>query len=571
MRQFFVRSILPSLFGVRRAGPAAQAPAVGEAAHIPRSEPRRSAFASESAAPSLPAPTLSTGRTALAQGVTVILAVCLATVGILGLYADTAASIVAIWLRSQTFAHGFVVIPICLWLVWRRRDALVGIPARPWWLALLGVLAAGALWLAASAADTLGVKQFALAFMLQAAILTIVGKRLGKALAFPLAFLLFAVPAGELFIPTLIDWTADFTVAALRWSGVPVYREANHFTIPTGSWSVIEACSGLRYIIASVMVGTMYAAIAYRSTRRRVAFFAASILVPIVANWVRAYMIVMLAHLTDNKIAVGVDHLIYGWLFFGAVMVILFWVGSFWLEPEASPSATGEARTDPIGALRSAAAPLFAAAIAAILAAGLWLPIQQALARPGGTTAPVLRALEGEHGWTLSDASISAWKPRYTGFASELSQAFEKDHRTVGLYLAYFRNQEKGHEMVTSGNLLVKRIEWNWKQLSMGADRIDWAGTSEQVRRAEIAGLDSHLDIYLLYWVNGTITSSDYVAKTLMAWSKLRGRGDDSALIVVYAARPSPGKAQTGVLREFAAAMSPSIDRALDAARGASQ
>jgi hypothetical protein len=56
-----------------------------------------------------------------------------------------------------------------------------------------------------------------------------------------------------------------------------------------------------------------------------------------------------------------------------------------------------------------------------------------------------------------------------------------------------------------------------------------------------------------------------------MAWSKLRGRGDDSALIVVYASRPSPEKVQTGVLREFAAAMSPSIDRALDAARGASQ
>src|SRR5207302_5055454 len=111
--------------------------------------------------------------------------------------------------------------------------------------------------------------QFALAFMLQAAIVTVVGLQAARVLAFALAFLLFAVPSGEFLVPTLMDWTADFTVSALRLSGVPVYREANHFIIPSGVWSVVEACSGIRYIIASVMVGTIFAAVAYRSTRRR--------------------------------------------------------------------------------------------------------------------------------------------------------------------------------------------------------------------------------------------------------------------------------------------------------------
>ena len=53
-------------------------------------------------------------------------------------------------------------------------------------------------------------------------------------------------------------------------------------------------------------------------------FIAASIVVPIVANWLRAYMIVMIGHLSNNKYAVGVDHLIYGWVFFGVVMMLLF-------------------------------------------------------------------------------------------------------------------------------------------------------------------------------------------------------------------------------------------------------
>src|SRR6266849_4301157 len=148
-----------------------------------------------------------------------VLAAALAAFGILSLYWQTAWSIVAIWWRSETFAHGFLVVPICIWLVWRHREQLVGITAKPWWPGLLGVFCAGALWLVASAADVLGVKQFALVFMIQAAVVTVVGKRVSRSLVFPLAFLLFAVPAGEIFLPTLIDWTANVTVSALRWSG----------------------------------------------------------------------------------------------------------------------------------------------------------------------------------------------------------------------------------------------------------------------------------------------------------------------------------------------------------------
>ncbi len=72
-------------------------------------------------------------------------------------------------------------------------------------------------------------------------------------------------------------------------------------------------------------------------------FVLASILFPIVANWLRAYMIVMIAHLSEMKYATGVDHLIYGWVFFGFVMLILFWIGSFWREDVApeQPDAAG--------------------------------------------------------------------------------------------------------------------------------------------------------------------------------------------------------------------------------------
>ena len=159
-------------------------------------------------------------RSSAAPWITVpVLAAALAVIGVVAVHMSTAASIVSIWMRSETFAHGFVIVPICLWLIWRKREALAEVPAAPWWPGLLVVAGAGAMWFVTSVADVLGLKQFALAFMIQAAFVTVVGLSVARTLAFPLAFLLFAVPVGEIFVPTLIEWTADFTVAALRAVG----------------------------------------------------------------------------------------------------------------------------------------------------------------------------------------------------------------------------------------------------------------------------------------------------------------------------------------------------------------
>ena len=492
-----------------------------------------------------------------------LLAAGLAVLAILAVYAPTAASIVSIWVRSETFTHGFVIVPISAWLAWRNREAIAAIPARPCWWALVLVLAAGALWFAAAVADVLVVKQFALVFMLQAAILSVLGTRIARAAFFPLAFLLFAVPFGEVFVPTLIEWTADFTVSALRWSGVPVYREANMFIIPSGAWSVVEACSGIRYIIASVMIGTIYAALAYRSATRRLLFMAAAILVPIVANWLRAYMIVMIGHLSNNRLAVGVDHIIYGWVFFGLVMLLLFWIGSLWQQDTPRAAAPGAPLASPVASPRA----LFAAAIAAIFAAGLWVPLEAKVDRPADAVAPSVPAVVGTNGWQAASTPFTDWKPRYRGYATELSQAFGKDGRDVGLYVAYYRQQSKGKELITSGNQLVVPDEWKWKASGRRTDSFEWAGRPQAVELSELSGQADALQVVRLYWVGGVTTSSQTMAKILQAWSKLSGRGDDAALIVVYAPRRARGDDPAPSLRAFARDMSPSIEQALATAR----
>ena len=254
-------------------------------------------------------------------------------------YRDTGLAMVTIWGRSETYTHAFIVPPISLWLIWRKRHELALLqPAPTLWLAL-PIAATTLFWLMGELTAVNALTQTALVVTLILATVSVLGLRVSREIAFPLAFLLFCIPIGDFMLPRLMDWTASFTVFALRATGIPVYQEGLQFVIPSGRWSVVEACSGIRYIIASLTVGTLFAYLNYVSLRRRLAFVAVSLLVPIIANWLRAYMIVMIGHLSGNKLAVGVDHLIYGWVFFGFVMLLMFVIGARWSEvvPKNAP------------------------------------------------------------------------------------------------------------------------------------------------------------------------------------------------------------------------------------------
>ena len=190
-------------------------------------------------------------------------------------------------------------------LIWQRRRSWRRSRPRPTALGLLLLAGAGAVWLVADAGEVQVVQQYAMVAMIRGTVIAILGREVARAIMFPLGFLLLGVPIGEALIPPLMDWTADFTVAALRLSGIPVFREGMFFTIPSGNWSVVEGCSGLRYLIASITVGVLFAYLSYQKLWKRLLFVALSIVVPIIANGCRAYMIVMIAHLSDKKLAHG--------------------------------------------------------------------------------------------------------------------------------------------------------------------------------------------------------------------------------------------------------------------------
>ncbi len=504
-----------------------------------------------------------------------------AVLAILAIYRETAWSMMSIWERSDTFAHGFLIFPFSAYLIWTQRGRLSSLGLQPNPLALVLLAVIGFCWLLAILGSVQVFEQVFLMAMIPAAVWAILGNRMVWALAFPLAYLLLAVPFGEALIPPLIDFTADFTVAALQLTGIPVYREGSFFTIPSGNWSVVEACSGLRYLIASFTLGTLYAYLTYRSLKRRLIFIALSVIVPIIANGVRAYLIVMTGHLSDMSLAVGIDHLIYGWVFFGLVMLLLFWAGSFWREdgedkPKPAGSIAGSQRESCFSPVAVPLRRVIYTAAAVLGVAAIWpayaVYLENMYSR--GDAAPRLEIAGLSDKWEISSEGISGWKPKYIGATGELVQHYKdskRPGRAVDLYISYYRNQQQGSELINSRNVLVAESEFEnepeseprWRNVKQDTYPVSLGGQQRTINQNLVQSPSTKLLVWRWYWLGEEITASPYVAKLILARNKFLHKGDDGAVIIVAAAYDETPDEAVPVLESFIADMRPLITSGL--------
>lgn len=282
------------------------------------------------------------------------------------------------WWDASTYNHILLVPPILFWLVRLRWHELVRLPPSGWWpgLALLG--GAMLVWLAGAAAGINLASQLGAVLMLQAAVATLLGPRVAMGLSFPLGYMLFLVPFGDEIIPALQAITAKLAVALTHASGVPATVDGVFIATPVGLFEVAEACSGVKFLVAMVALGTLVAHVCFESWKRRAVFMLAAVVVPVLANGVRAWGTIYVAQSQGIEFAAGFDHIVYGWIFFALVMIAV--LGAAWRFFDRAPDAR---LVDPAAIERD---PLLArlallrigggralAAIFVLAAAGAWM------------------------------------------------------------------------------------------------------------------------------------------------------------------------------------------------------
>jgi exosortase A len=312
------------------------------------------------------------------------------------LFRAEAAAAVRVWRESTAYSHCWLVAPIALWLAWDRRGAARGLRPQPTPWPALAVPPLALAWFAAERLGLMEGRQLAAIGMAEALAVALLGWRLAWIFSAALAYLIFLVPFGAFLVPWLQQVTASFIEAGLELLAIPHVVDAFTIEIPEGTFYVAAACAGLRFLIAAVAYGALFAWLTYRSPWRRLAFLAASVVVPILANGLRALGIVVAGHLIGSAEAATADHLIYGWGFFSAVILLLTLAGlpfrqDFFPSPPRSAAVAAPAWAG--RALLAAGAVLLPAAIAPL--AAIALDRTGALNRTGAVPALALPGFVG--------------------------------------------------------------------------------------------------------------------------------------------------------------------------------
>lgn len=243
------------------------------------------------------------------------------------------------WWNIDTYNHILLVPLIIMWLVWLKAEELAKMTPKAYLPALALVAAGLALWFAGRMTGLNLIAHAGAVGAVQGALVAILGLRISAFLALPIAYAAFLVPFGDEMIPALQAITAQIAIALTVWSGVSAVIDGIFIDTPVGLFIVAEACSGVKFLIAMVTLGVLVCFTRFQNWKRRALFMAAAIIIPIIANGIRAWGTIFIAQSAGVEFAAGFDHIFYGWIFFALVVIIV--LAGAWRFFESEPEDYG--------------------------------------------------------------------------------------------------------------------------------------------------------------------------------------------------------------------------------------
>lgn len=251
-------------------------------------------------------------------------AVLVAALGVL--YAPVLRALVARWAEVPYYSYGFLVPVFSLYLAWDARHELARRPLVPSPVGGLGLLAAGlAVYAAGALGGSLTIQTLSLPVVAAGALVLLLGRARARVLAFPLGFLACMAPLPDGAVPALSRPLQHLAAGVGEWIlwflGVPVSRDGLYLALPSVTLHITEACNGLRFLLAMLVVGVAFAGMTQTAWRRRALVVAGALAAALVANWLRIAGTGMLAELYGHEAATGTAHLVWGKLVYAGMLV----------------------------------------------------------------------------------------------------------------------------------------------------------------------------------------------------------------------------------------------------------
>lgn len=430
---------------------------------------------------------------------------------------------IGVWEVSPTYSHCFLIIPIIGWLIWEKKDLLKNIrPAvEPRILPLIVPLLA--LWWLGELATVNEVRQYAVVGMMQIIIIALLGFRVVRQIWFPVFFLLFLVPTGEYLIGPMQQFATRFVDITLNLLGIPHYTEGTVIELTTGKFEIAEACAGLRFLIATVTLGVLFSYLMYVRIFKVVLFLLACVIVPLIGNGLRCVGIILLAHFTNNEYGAGADHIVYGWGFNVAILLVLIFLGSLFRD---------ESQKEPPGApLTKRRDTTVSIAVVAILTAVLvsagpaW-----ALWRDHGDVTldkNVIQLALQSAGWR-DDKPADNWQPYFPEADARFLEGRDFGAR-VNLFVGYYARPRAGKTVTAHLNR-----PWNetWNASSGAVVGAKLGGATVKLNEFVIDSGATKRLVWFTYWTNGTVTNSSIAVRLAQAEAALGGHEGQAVIVV---------------------------------------
>lgn len=242
-------------------------------------------------------------------------------------YLPTLRALVMQWATDEDVGHGFFVPIVAGYIAWTRREMLMSMEWKPAWWGF-AVLAWG---LAQSVVGLLGAELFlqrtSILITLAGLLLVLGGVAAIRALAFPLALLIFMVPIPAIVynqitfpLQLLASRVAEFVLNLL---GIPVLRDGNILELASQKLSVAEACSGIRSLLSLTFLSLVYAYFFDNKVWMRWALLIGVVPIAIIANAGRVAITGILSEEVSPDLAHGFFHSLEGWIIFLIAFVML--------------------------------------------------------------------------------------------------------------------------------------------------------------------------------------------------------------------------------------------------------
>lgn len=430
------------------------------------------------------------------------------------------------WADNSAYGYCLLILPLAAHMAWTNRSRLRDLGPEP---SLWGAAAAalfGVAWGAAHIAGIAEAAQFAVVGILQALLFALFGRRVYRRLWLPFTLLWLLVPSGEFLIPPLQSVTAVGSTFLLELSGIPVYLEGLTILVPSGAYLVAPGCSGLSFLLAALVIAVTFADTSYRGRVKRIVFVMAMLALAVAANTLRVFLIIAIAHATDNIADIADDHLLYGWAFFSVVLLAALAVGHrfrdrFQPQPPGGPKIAGPP-TPLARSISSLALALIAAAVAPLaaraalsdgVASSASAPTLSCGVFPPSTRKPAWR--------TTADLS------RFDGVA-----AIDCDvgGRTLHVALAILERPVRRGKLLGIERRMIDRD--NWTGLEVARSTVLVAGRPAPLHAELVGRGDSRRWVWSLFWIGG-----DWRVAGLDAWwadlkSDLIGRRRTVAVVI---------------------------------------